>query len=332
MTVGISALFQREQTTRSQVIPLPRQLELRTVPEIFLSQSPNSVSSGITTTESNIIAKLYSNLGTGWIYTATAEIVHSAVSPPWSSDAWSFVPIDISGVTAATDLSITGQALSSLNSNITVQTQAIRARLECTPQGEDPESPWWEEIDFKNSKLDSSTNESLWNATNSPPGLDVGYQLSQDVGPNTFAILVCCSNETAQGPGEAAIGYWSANQTSTTQYESYIPSMSARWLVGRPLTQTYNDSGLQSKPTWVFVAKPRISAVKCVPIIEKANASLVVNTQTGYVQNYTILDEVQPSKEAWADRFVRHDMSEIHKDDPLYAVGVQGRLSNYTVR
>ncbi|THX43800.1 hypothetical protein D6D10_00823 [Aureobasidium pullulans] len=228
-----------------------------------------------------------------WLYGATIELTQSASTPPWSKDTWSFVPLDSQ---------VTQEAASGLNStgrNITFETPAIRARLECSiVDYASNKSAWLVETDFG--------NKTAWNRTNAPAGLDHGYYLNELAarGPG-LRTVACCANETQQGFGDAVVGYWTDTSSST------IPlSMQAKWIVGRPLNESYTQSptvhGGIAYDRWIWPEAPQIAAIDCAPIIEQAEASIIVDFETGLVYDYEILGAPQNATNAWTDFYFYH--------------------------
>lgn len=228
-----------------------------------------------------------------WLYGATIELTQSASTPPWSKDTWSFVPLDSR---------ITREAASSLNftnRNITIETPALRARLECqvVDYGAN-RSAWLVETDF--------SNTTIWNRTNTPAGLDHGYYLNDLAarGPG-LRTVACCANQTQEALGDALVGYWSDTSSST------IPlSMQAKWIVGQSLNESYIQKSTAHENTayerWIWPEAPQIAAIDCAPVIEQAEASIVVDFETGVIYEYEILGAPQNATNAWTDFYFYH--------------------------
>lgn len=213
-TVGISALRDKETQSSVHAVETSRQLELRQVPTVIATKSYGSMTHTYSDpTLPTLLDTVYGDYLTSWLYGALLEMMGAAETPPWSKDMWSFAPVDFSASSAAIlGLSDNEPAASvgSLPYNVSIETQALRARLSCSPaEAAQNASTWLGTLDFKNDKA--------WNSTNSPPGLDIGYELREIVFvPNTtlpyYMIpqrgpLQCCANEANGSAGEAAIGY-----------------------------------------------------------------------------------------------------------------------------
>lgn len=298
----MSALWVREPQSLSRSLNVSQTLELRTFPDVYRMNTESATDD----TSDIVLTEVYRNSLLGWLYGATIELFESAVTPAWSKDTWSFLPLDMDGLGNAA-FRTSGSTNTGLISNATFQTPALCARLECESLDT---SGWVTKWDF--------SNDTLWNSTNRPPGLEYGYTLPTAIQDpldewNVASVrgrsryLTCCANETDGVAGDAAIGYWSSWKL--------IPSaMVAQWVVGRPLNGThtpsvpYESSGsLGQTPLWVWMDEPSITAVNCTPIIEQSSASVVVEIGTGAVQSYSILDTPQHAPSAWSDYYVPHD-------------------------
>jgi hypothetical protein len=277
-----------------------------------------------------VLSTAYGNYLTSWLYGATNEMGQNASTPPWSKDTWSFAPLDFKD--AAKDIitlstNATSSDLSLLPYNVTATTQALRARLECQPIDYITDtSLWLTKWDFNNKTLDTKTNKTMWNATNRPPNLDVGYELLTAISNPTNQLprtaidmldrpgyITCCSNTTNGSPGESAIGYWTQNLTASGGLSSIV----SKWIVGKPLDKLYGDSSYTGEqgPSvvvgnhWIWAEQPRLQAITCVPKFEQANASVTVDLRTGAVQNYTILDRPVNASGAFTDNYLSHSRS-----------------------
>lgn len=310
-TVGISALWDKETQTTVHTVEMSRQLELRQVPTIIGTKSYGSMTHTYADpTLPTLLDTVYGDYLTSWLYGALLETMGTAETPPWSKDMWSFAPVDFSASSAAI-LGLSNDepagSLSSLPYNVSIETQAIRARLNCSPvDAAQNTSTWLETLDFKNDKA--------WNSTNSPPGLDIGYELREAVFvPNAtlpyYMIpqrgpLQCCANETAGLAGEAAIGYG----TTMGYLESKNTELFIKWIVGRPLDKLYFDANLTSTDTryahWVWTEEPQMQGITCNPIVEAANATVTFDLSSGVVRNYSIVGEPQNATAAWTDNDV----------------------------
>jgi hypothetical protein len=181
--------------------------------------------------------------------------------------------------------------------NLTVQTTAVRARLVCSPTDYlSNSSLYLQEVDFNNA--------TMWNATNKPPNLSVGYQLRP--GFLTGGFPTCCSNITNGIPGQAAIGYWS---DSTPNSESIYRSMTAKWAVGYPLDGLFSDLSPYGPAKWIWSDRPRLVAFHCEPVVEQATASVTVDASTGVVRSYIISEGPKNATGAWSDNYLSRNVS-----------------------
>lgn len=332
VTVGMSALWDLEVQSLNRTISVNRRFELRTMPQIF--QKKYYVPHGIEvdSTHTAALSDTYESSLQSWLYGATIELSHSATTPAWSKDTWSFVPLELGDIReAASSAELNATSVPGYSRNITFETQGLRARLECRALDYPKDtSLWLQHIDFTNRTIDPAMKQSVWNATNSPPGLDHGYTLTglANRGPR-YGYYTCCANETAGTPGDTAIGYWN-NQIWTEDppdshagstgayggaggsYDGSAMSMTAKLIVGRTLDKLYqpNPAGKNNfPPLYVWTEQPQFVMVNCTPIIEHANVSVSAELETGVVHDYKILSPLQNATEAWIDNYLLHNTS-----------------------
>ena len=346
VTISMSALFQRESGNFLQTTNAGRALELRTVPylyEITTSNSPDWGDQGA----AQVLENLYSNMNTNWMYSATIQLSLNGSQPPWSQDGWSFVPIDVSSITNASTIQNAGnapdepgQSASTLNpANISVQTPAIRGRVECSPyDGLNNLSNWITTYDL--------TNSSVWNVSVNPKDLKTGYELGArnqfgNTGATTALSMIyltdsvwngyesyaslntsifanpsqitCCGNSSSSkdSAGAAAVGYWSSNDPNNFPFSgaySWPVNFTSKWIYGSMRSDYYrvNDSFTNHL---IFTEVPGIQAINCKPIIEIAEANVTVDQTTRQVQSFEILEEPTLSANAWTDVFAGHNRS-----------------------
>lgn len=320
----MSALWNREPGSLVRSMVIPRQLELRIVPEIFVVPSRQSFTDTILP---SVIKAVYGNFLTSWLYGATVELAYNATTPAWSSENWSFVPLDLTAIPVSASAHTSSDLGSQkrqrntsvtplLSSNVTVETPALRGRLQCTPVDlQFNTSTWLKAVNF--------TNDRLWNSTISPPGLGIGYELQLWATPK--GSLACCGNETDGIPGQAAVGYWDEYYPNDqSRRTSVIPRINVGWIVGQPLGRLLSD--IQGNAHWFWMDIPKTVMLDCAPIVESANARVTVNLANGTVEQYTILDEPTNFTGAWTDDYIEHARS-VDSTVPY-----DGILSNVTVR
>ncbi|CAD0085301.1 unnamed protein product [Aureobasidium mustum] len=336
VTVGMSALWDRETRIMDRPHNISRQYELRYVPRIFeqstyAPDAPPDPDPKRTT----LLQTVYQTSSLqSWLYGAALEISQSGPTPPWSKDTWSFVPLDL-GELHAQVLEDVHLITAGQNFNMSVKTPALRARLQCSPLDYlSDKSLWLAELDF--------SNQTRWNDTNKPKGIDHGYTLKgyqgfANIGGGGVMQVACCANETKSGFGEAAVGYWSnlflPAMGATDFTPIYETSTTAKWIVGRPLSNLYVPTAGDAT-YYVWIDEPKFAGINCTPIIEQANARVTIDVGTGVVQNYDILDIPQNASNAWSDTYLEHDMSVDYTGNftNVNFIGIQSVVHNITVR
>jgi hypothetical protein len=336
----MSALWQKAPSNMGSHFTVARNLELRTVPALFDVMGQESADEG-DVVRTNVLSNLYTDFLTNWLYSATIQLSYSGNPPPWSSDGWSFVPLDLSQVPYANAVQHSGSRESNTQNstntglesyiNVTVTTPALRGRIECNPyETLNNLSNWLTRWDL--------TNATVWNVSANPQNLVWGYELSSQgmtliPGNTTTQVVtsffvnpsqvVCCSNETDGIPGTAALGYWSYNwqgevvdeALSTTGSSVYPTNFTVKWLVGKPMQQLYltnnswegDETGDDVLSHLIWTDPPRLTALNCLPIIESANANVTVDSGTGVVLEFKILSDPVDCPDAWSDVYSRHN-------------------------
>ncbi|KAJ5137520.1 hypothetical protein N7526_003753 [Penicillium atrosanguineum] len=338
-TTAMSAIFDRGTGTIIQPITLDRSLEIRDIPHVFSTlQSLYPQNSNDYT--ATILANLYEDMSSYWMYTATIQLAMNGSEPAWSKDGWSFVPLNLDSISANKSLSKLGASqadhLGSFSqTNVTFDTPAIRGRIECseTPvQALANVSNWLTATDL--------TNHTIWNKTTIPSGVEGGYQLGSThpnrqypgtITPLTSgqnwtscpgctsvyvnpSSIICCGNGTKYEGGSVGIGYWSPNDN----LESWSPrgwqnNFTAKWLYGDAYTDikantdqtTFPDIGL------LFPSPPSISMLNCKPVVETADARVTVDPSTGSILSFNITDTPKTVSDAFSDNYLPHNKTEI---------------------
>ncbi|KAI5274808.1 hypothetical protein E4T47_02330 [Aureobasidium subglaciale] len=262
-TVGMSALWNRELRIIPHAFNVSRQLEIRSTPQVF-----TFIQRGSSAAQKTVLSSVFDASLQNWLYGATIELNQLASTPPWSKDTWSFLPLDSDIIEEATS------RMNSTARNITLETPALRGRLECVTVDVPTEIPkWLGEVDLKN--ISKSNEASI------PKGFGLGYYL----------------NDTAsQGPGLRDIVCY--------PLIGQIPTTRIKWIFGQPLgtlpVERYGvDRLIWSKP-------PQVTAIDCKPVIEIVNASINIDFETGVVQDYAILSSPQNATMAWLDYYSYH--------------------------
>ncbi|OJD31470.1 uncharacterized protein BKCO1_4800063 [Diplodia corticola] len=306
-TISMSALFQRSQAIQTTASILERDLEIRDIPLVYKMFSQQAWNSDLTPI--SVLANIYTHLTTNWLYSATLQLTLGARQPPWSRDGWSFVPLvtdHLAGFSATTG---SGASFFQPVVNVTVQTPAIRARLECNQYGGlDNYSSWLTQWDM--------TNSSVWNQSTIPKDIVTGYELGAGADKTAFfntsfftnpSKVQCYSNETGYPSGNLAFGYWSSDDGVEADPYDHM-NISIKWIYGHGVAGCrMNDEepsyayGMPTRNRLIFTDVPAIAAVCCAPIIETAEAKVRVNSGTGEVQFFSILSEPKVNNEAWSD-------------------------------
>ena len=278
----------------------------------------------------------FTNQTTSWMYGANIQLTLNGSEPPWSSHGWSFAPVDLSTIPTRTlqnigDDSANGQesgAPAPSSTLATLDTTAMRARLDCTPY--DP----FENTSIWMTKQDL-TNSSYWNSSANPSNLESAYELgtiacSTD-NPNiglgmlcgtagginvstTFYVqppqLSCCENRTDDEYGPASVGYWSANRSPGVLFPSvtdeYPFNLTVKWIYGTPQEGFVMANASSESRKLLWHEPPKMTALNCRPIIETANARVTVDIASLQVQNYSLTSDPVPDTKAWTDLFTTH--------------------------
>ncbi|KAF2035152.1 hypothetical protein EK21DRAFT_84780 [Setomelanomma holmii] len=297
LTVSMSALFERELRTVTQERSLPRSLEMRQVPNI---------------TEVDVSGMQQSFNGS---------------QLPWTSDGWSFLPIDLSNVlndtntSASTRLSDATSGGTTFSTNVTLRVPALRARLDCSTVEEISNTSAWIEFDdltdkaenFMPNVLDKFNKSGKIELYSLPTDNLIGSDAHTTVLSTDVAVR-CCQNGSATDPQRSLLGYWSPVIPSdkTPNFYDYpyenlpwLLTLTTKWIVGRPVVvKDYNDQNVV-----LFEQQPKIQMARCVPIIETAEAKVSVDANTSYVHYYEIEGNAAKADVAWADVFTRHEIS-----------------------
>ncbi|THX45265.1 hypothetical protein D6D08_10427, partial [Aureobasidium pullulans] len=292
-TVSMSALWYRELRDTSRVADLSRGLKIRTAPSESGMSGRNHTLLSSNDTRGLFIPKLYDVSLQNWLYSATTEITQHGVTPAWSKDTWSFLPLDLSGID--NDIRYARSALNNNTQirNLTLQTTGLKASLDCHSLNYTSDPPLWlTELDFLHSPISNRTGVSLWNDTNRPSILDLGYTLKNFSGVTLDLQAVnCCANDSMGQIGDAVVGYWS---------NAYGPELTSTWFHGRPIQGLYTPNDDSQQELFVWQQAPQMSAVGCKPRIEAAKSLVTIDIETGVVYEYEIIGALRNVSEAWS--------------------------------
>ena len=328
VTVGMSALWQLSPISASSPITLPRQLEVRALPQIFIVPENHEPSWSYKT---GVLTQVYGDLFTSFLYSSLNQMVYNGSQPPWSKDGWSFAPINLLpaskqvtsnhpgwNLTVATNgIRRSGVQGNNAPVNVTTETPAVRARLECTLLDT------WSNVSSWSTKLDF-TNTSNWNTSTLPAGITSGFEIlssfalavAADPRKSTQVNLLthpsrvtCCHNGTdPHAPSLASIGYWSTDQTTTSANLNFT----IKWLNGKLYNWQIADADANSHLHSVWQDQPSMTALSCLPFFEAANASVTVDLGTLAVQGFSLRDRPTDVPLAWNDTYFGHDPTEYH--------------------
>ncbi|KAF7510386.1 hypothetical protein GJ744_006665 [Endocarpon pusillum] len=274
-----------------------------------------------------VIKHVYGNLLTNWVYSATLQLTLNDLKPIWTTEGWSFIPVNLtefSGVDDSTksEGGISDQSpLSGPLHNITLDTPTLRARLQCSRYAEIlNQSNWLIRHDL--------TNTSEWNPTDHPRGPKVGYELTDSnfgagstylrlADDNYFATFypranqfTCCANQTCDGPGGAAVGYWS--KLGTRFVSTLTSNISVMWLVGYRIEGLYQRTSKATGSTsshWIWSEPPKLTGINCLPLMGSADAEVTIDPLTSIVRSHNITGKPRNFTAAWQDKYVTRKRS-----------------------
>ncbi|KAK5047110.1 hypothetical protein LTR84_007053 [Exophiala bonariae] len=342
-TIAMSALWSRTHSVRSFVIDVPVSLEIRQVPLLMVGHF-NDHDFYSSAYEGEVLRETFINQTTSWMYGANIQLTLNGSEPAWSSNGWSFAPVDLSSVPSRVTQNIgkdpstadeTGAPLPSATLAI-LDTAGVHARLECTPYDNLDDSSNW-------TTKQNLTNSTYWNTTVNP-SLETAYELgtiacSTD-NPNiglgmfcgsagginvstTFYVqppqLACCENRTGDAFGPASVGYWSANRPPGRLYpevsDVYPFNITIKWLRGTPQEGFVMANASAESRRLLWHEPPQMTALNCRPILETANAHVTVDIASHKVHDFTITSETIPVPNAWTDIFSYHIADEEYPSD-----------------
>lgn len=269
-----------------------------------------------------------------WMHSAFNELTLNGSEPSWSTDSWSFIPIDLATITNATlpvssdtGASSDGSSQTFSTQNVTITTPAIRTRLECSiiPEVQNTSS-WLEDFDL--------TNQQIWDVRSNPKGLVKGYKFQANtmfdgtpwntsLGLSTPDRLCCNDNTTGVAPIQnITIGYWSPIDTLNfpDPFISWPMNFTVKWIHGPARSDIFlkdsNSSDILgfSEPVapgqgvLLFTETPSMQAMTCKPTIETANSLTTVDT-LGRILSYNLLEEPRAVDAPWMDAMVAHNLT-----------------------
>ncbi|KAJ5735058.1 uncharacterized protein N7483_000183 [Penicillium malachiteum] len=353
-TTSMSALFDRSPGDVTKSITFNKTLEIRDIPLVF-STSQSLYPGSSDDYAGAILAELYTNLSSHWMYTAAIQLTLNGSEPSWSKDGWSFVPVelnDLDRVDLPNNLDESDQTLDGPTSNISFTTPAIRGRIECSE---------YPATTLTNLSIwltpTALTNHTIWNASTIPHNLEGGYQLgavyselpsavlpitsSENITtcPNCTTIfvnpaeIICCGNGSSSSwDPSIAVGYWSPNtDPATWTVRNWQRNFTAKWFHGNAVTgikRNENENGYYDADL-LFPKVPSVTMMNCRPLIEAAEASITVNPDNGEIQSYNITSTPSELTEAFSDNFLPHNQTSFSQETGIVYYNVTlsyGRL------
>jgi hypothetical protein len=330
--VSIAAIFERGPGSTTSVAHATSTYAIRQAP-LFYNYSKSGFNNlhdhGV---QSPFLQDTMRIVTSDWLYSALDQISLDSEQPSWSRDGWSFTPVDMDSLPPVSNLSRSSassaetdnRALLVSTANSTLTTSALRARLECG--NVETRNPLW----FTKNEVDLFSFENSTDATAVKDRLNrTGYILPSTIFENTTrqtsiysraSKVICCSNET-DITGRSAVGYWS--QMNTTQWWKNDPSLGSsswikfgpdiwpphfavKWILGPTVTSNvtaYTNGAASHYKIMQFTDVPSMTFLDCKPVIEKAEAEIVVARTTGQVLSFNILNAPQPQIDPWSAHF-----------------------------
>jgi hypothetical protein len=322
----MSALFERQAANVLQPASLNRTLSLRQAPIITtIGFSGQGLDGRDLQHVWEVLDRMYSDPPKNWLAGASIQLALNGTHLPWTSDGWSFVPIDLSDVSSprAIHQNESDTAALTHSMNVTFQTTGVRARLECSPIAEVSHASSW--IAQEKSEDDLTI---FWNNYDLE-GLEDSYWLNHtmfDGTPSNTSVFAdwnmvqCCSNETGSALGTAALGYWSPTEPEKFsrgfgQVDKIWPvPLVTKWIVGTPL-QLYNSEFDPNDPfspddyVLLFKEMPSLQAAHCEPVVESIEATITVDKDTAAILSFEPLEALNDADAAWSEAFMIHDVS-----------------------
>jgi hypothetical protein len=323
LTVSMSALFERKTHSITRQVTVPQGLEMRQVPLVTRFDPKDDDGSDPV---SKVLNDLYKDAPHNWLYGAGIQHSYNGSQLPWTAEGWNFLPVDLSNIpndANSNSFSKTNGAEPGLLSvNITIKTSAIRARLNCRAIDEIANISSWIEPETL-SYEDELWPEDQWAQINKTAEVKA-YWLPKRIfeGTSSQTTLLsrpkgatCCSNGTLSDPQRAIMGYWSAADLPIGDSQHPIPDdfpylnlswpipITTKWLVGKAFNLT---TGTSTRRELYFNEVPQFQAARCEPIIETAEATVMLDKDTGNVISHMIAETATAANAAWEDVFVQH--------------------------
>jgi hypothetical protein len=337
VTIAMSALFDSGNGILISLSEIPQNLELRSVPMM----RPVSISTKNPTWQfdynvnNDDFAKHFGSMvqddlytsDTNWMYTALIQTAFKGPEPTWSQDGWSFVPVPyvMEDIVSVKQKSSALEGFHSL-ANLTVQTPAIRARLDCSNIEWPGNSSLWLQAQKELTKYMKIT------------ALDNYFSLEGVVYADNFTtritaqgdLLQCCANLTRDAQyNPAVVAYWTENwwkaedKRGVTTSSGTGGNFTVKWIRG---PASFAQASFLNLDYLYFPEPPAIQALNCMPILESSQAEVTVEPGTGVVQQYRILETPNREEVAWSDKSQWRNLSKEARYSQFVADG-RGNIS-----
>jgi hypothetical protein len=310
VTIAMSALLDSGDGVLINLSEIPQTLELRSVP-IVRQRTFDTLSYDLQVTSDQSVEEsgrmvqdaLYTS-NTDWMYTAILQNAFRGPGPKWSQDDWSFVPVPsvLEDHAFAKDKKSTLEGNRFLT-NLTVQTSAIRARLDCSTLQWPKDSTLWLDAQHGGGYTGHIILPSI-------TGLDEFFTPVVAVDDGNFTtrltaqadLVRCCANLTLNSRyNPAVISYWTENWWDPhSDGNGTNGNFTVKWIRG-PASSVQPLQG--AGDMLYFPEPPAIQALNCMPTFESSRAVVTVEPKTGVVQQYRILDTPLREDIAWSDYF-----------------------------
>jgi len=319
LIISMAAVFERQAVIQTQST---QDITEHMNQTLTLRQEPFSFSYSQSSRPWNLEDGLLFTSQADWIYKALDEITLGSPTPPWTRDEWVFTPVNMEELPNAA-VPQDHNAAEMITSSVTVSlnTSALRSRMECSTISV-PSSGW---LDHAEDVFSNRTRESIKGYV-LPPLLFKGTPFSTPIftAPRRMA---CCTNGTVRGR-QSVIAYWSSNSSliekqpeqplppngtaSLKVPRAWFSNFTVKWIVG-PTSSTIisgadpPETHIDISQSWgyanesllYFTEQPEMAILNCIPIIEQANASVIVARSSGHILDAKIISEPRHTPEAW---------------------------------
>jgi hypothetical protein len=207
LTVSMSALFERKAHNVVQQVSFRNTPELRQTP--LIAKLDEELKTSGSSVVSEVPSEPYLDVSKNWLYSAAIEHSFNGSKLPWTSDGWSFLPVDLSTAansskTSPMDHDLNNVAISSVN--LTISVPAIRARLDCTSIPEIGNVSTWINLqDFPSEDSTLSPDYAILNRTEKTELYNLPRDILATTSSQTYVLsavskVTCCSNGSLADP------------------------------------------------------------------------------------------------------------------------------------